>query len=210
MFLLAQRLKRAGHQTTLFGYHVTVQSLEAIADRLVLRVEEVLGEDEESLDQKGPDPAQPGSTGPAFALVGHSLGNVICRMAAPALPPGLRCQVMLAPPNHSPVAARWLEGNSVFRLLTQDAGQKLTDPAFFARLPKPRVPTLVIAGTAGSTASWLPFEGRPNDGVVAVEETALAGAETVQVKAIHTFLMNRRDVFQAVRAFLEKQEPERT
>jgi len=188
MFLLARRLAKAGFKTHLFGYQVSVQSLEAIADRLVKRVEKTLAEDS--------DDAQP------FAIVGHSLGNVIARLASPDLPPGLASLVMIAPPNRSPVTARWLEGNSIFHLLTQDAGRKLADPEFFDSLPNPDLPTLVIAGTAGPSASWLPFEGQTNDGVVALEETQLEGADLLEVSGVHTFLMNRKDVYEAVRDFI--------
>ena len=190
MFLLARRLAKAGFRTHLFGYQVSLQSLESIADRLVRKVEK-------TLEAEGSGVPRP------FAIVGHSLGNVIARLASPALPPGLACLVMIAPPNRSPVTARWLEGNAIFHLLTQDAGRKLADPEFFDRLPEPDVPTLVIAGTAGFTAPWLPFEGRPNDGVVALEETHLEGADRLEISGVHTFLMNRKDVFQAVRDFFE-------
>lgn len=190
MALLAARLRKAGHQTHLFGYFVTRETLEDIAGRLTRRVEKALA-------SAGGPAAEP------YAIVGHSLGNVIARLASPRLPAGLSRLIMIAPPNRPAVAARWLVDNAVFRVLTQDAGQKLADPEFYDRLPHPSVPTLVIAGTAGLKAPWLPFEGRPNDCVVALEETRLEGAATLEVEGIHTFLMNRRDVFEAVHGFLE-------
>ncbi len=191
MALLAARLRKAGHKTHLFGYFVTRETLQDIAERLVRRVAKALASD-----------GQDARCEP-YAIVGHSLGNVIARLASPGLPPGLASMVMIAPPNRPAIAARWLVDNAVYRVLTRDAGQKLADPEFFERLPAPFVPTLVIAGTVGLKASWLPFEGRPNDGVVALEETHLEGATTLEVEGIHTFLMNRRDVFEAVHGFLE-------
>lgn len=190
MALLASRLRKAGHSTHLFGYFVTRETLDDIAERLASRVEKALVSDHDAAE------------GAPYAIVGHSLGNVIMRLASPRLPPGLARLVMIAPPNRPVVAARWLVDNAVYKALTQDAGQKLADPDFFDRLPHPTVPTLVIAGTSGLSAPWLPFEGRPNDCVVAVDETHLEGAERLEVEGIHTFLMNRRDVFDAVHGFL--------
>jgi hypothetical protein len=105
--------------------------------------------------------------------------------------------------------AKTLERNSLFRWLTRDAGDKLLDPEFFATLPAPQVPTLVFAGTGGPRQSWLPFEGRPNDGILLVEETRIAGGREIRVDGVHTFLMNRRDVYHAVRSFLHERAAER-
>ena len=168
MLILSRRLKAAGHSPSLFGYHVTVSELDGIAERLVERVRTVM-ESDANLQGK------PTGNLP-YAIVGHSLGNVIARLASPRLPAGLSQVVMLAPPNRSPVAARLLEDNPIFRLLTRDAGQKLADPEFFSSLPRPEVPILVVAGVKGPNASWLPFEGRANDCVLALEETHLEGA----------------------------------
>lgn len=188
MAVLAHRLKQAGHRPSLFGYHVLFQSLDEIAGRFRDRVCRVLAED-------GP--------GAPFAVVGHSLGGVVARLAAPGLPPGLARLVLLAAPARPPASALALEGNAVFRRLTRDAGECLRDPAFFEALPRPEVPTLVVAGTRGPLSPRLPFAGDPNDGVVRVSETALEGVERLEVHGVHTFLMNRRDVFEAIREFLD-------
>ncbi|HEY4222796.1 MAG TPA: alpha/beta hydrolase, partial [Myxococcota bacterium] len=110
--------------------------------------------------------------------------------------------IMLAPPNQPPVMAHALEKNPLFRALTKDAGQKLVDAAFYARLPIPAVPTLVVAGTRGPRAPWLPFRGEPSDGVVRVEETRLPGVPHVEVPAIHTFIMNDAEVARIALGFL--------
>jgi len=99
--------------------------------------------------------------------------------------------------------ARALETNPVFKALTRDAGRKLLDAAFYERLPLPTCPTLVIAGTRGPTARWLPFRGEPSDGVVRVEETRLPGVPHVEVPAIHTFIMNDADVARLALRFLD-------
>ena len=89
---LAARLKAAGHQPSLFGYSVTFQNLDAIAERFAEKVHAVVDDG----DSDG------------YAVIGHSLGNVITRMASPELPDGFRRFAMLAPPNHSPATARAL------------------------------------------------------------------------------------------------------
>ena len=193
MLILAGRLQREGHRISLFGYSVAREELGTIAERFADHVEQVLAE-----------AAGDGGEPPQFAVIGHSLGNVVVRLSLPQLPPGLTRLVMLAPPTRSPLSARTLEPNALFRLLTGDAGEKLVDPEFFASLPQPEVPTLVVAGTGGPRVPWLPFRGRPNDGVLLVEETRLAGGREMRVDGLHTFLMNRRDVGHAVSRFLDE------
>lgn len=183
MALLARRLRAAGHEVASFGYFVTRDALDVIAHRFAGFVREH-------------------AQGAPFAVVGHSLGNVITRLALPELP-GLARFVMLAPPNQPPVIARALEGNPVFKILTRDAGRKLLDARFYEELPLPSAPTLVIAGNRGPKARWLPFRGEPSDGVVRVEETRLPGVPHVEVPAVHTFIMNDGDVAQLVLRFLE-------
>lgn len=184
--LLAWRLERAGLRTSRFGYRVREQPLEQIAARLAAHVTEH-------------------ATG-TYAIVAHSLGNVITRLASPRLPPGFAHFVMLAPPNQSPRLARLLGDSGVarglFGALTQDAGRCLADPAFYEKLPIPAVPTLVFAGTAGPRAAWLPFAGAASDGIVAVEETRLPGAEHREVDSIHTFIMNDASVTRAIVEFV--------
>ncbi len=194
MWVLAQRLARAGHQTTLFGYNVTVEPLPAIAERFTRRIRETLVGAAVALPT-GADPLP-------YAVVGHSLGNIITRFAEPSLPAGLSRFAMLAPPNQPSAVARTLRDNKLFKLLSRDAGRRLTDPSFYAGLPTPTVPSLIIAGTRGPRWRGLPFGGRPNDSVVSVDETRLGDIPLVEVHGGHTFLMNRRDVFDLVHAFL--------
>ena len=193
MLLLKRRLEEAGHQCSLFGYLVTVESFDDIVDRFVRKVGEVMAQDQaEASDDVVP-----------FGVVSHSLGGIVTRSACGRFPPGFRRFLMLAPPNHPPAMAGWMQGNPIFHLLTQDVGRKLGQEAFYERLPIPQVKTLIIAGNIGPQADRLPpFRGRPNDGVVAVDETRLEGVPHVEVPALHTFVMNRRDVFEMARDFL--------
>jgi pimeloyl-ACP methyl ester carboxylesterase len=185
MMLLGRRLARAGFQPSSFGYLVTREPLDGIAARFVEHVRSVVKE------------------GEPFGVVGHSLGNIITRFASDRLPPEFSRFVMLAPPNHPPAIARAFSRNPVFKALTQDAGRRLTDPEFYAKLPVPRVPSLIFAGTSGPSARWLPFRGAPSDGVVAVEETRLPGVPVVEVPCLHTFIMNDRSVTERMAHFLQ-------
>jgi pimeloyl-ACP methyl ester carboxylesterase len=199
MAVLAHRLKKAGHRPSLFGYHVLFHSLDGIAERLRDRVARVTAED---LARAGGEPRP-------YAVIGHSLGGVVARMAAPELPPGLARLVLLASPARPPATARALRENPVFRAIARDAGQRLCAGDFFDALPRPEVPTLVIAGTRGPRSPRLLFRGELNDGIVRVSETRLDGAPLLLVHGVHTFLMNRRDVFEAIRQFLEPPLPPR-
>lgn len=183
LLLLAMRLERAGIRTSRFGYSVLAHNLDEIAGRFARHVHER-------------------AAGGPYAIVGHSLGNVIARMASPRLPPGLARLAMLAPPNRSPRLARYFETHPLYRALTRDAGQRLADASFYDALPVPAVPTLVFAGTVGPRARWLPFEGAPSDGVVAVDETHLPGAEHREVPVIHTLIMNDARVAAEITKFL--------
>ncbi len=169
-------------RTSQFAYRVTQHDLAQIGARFVAHV-------------------RSHAAGP-YAIVGHSLGNVIARMASPTLPPGLQRLVMLAPPNRSPRLAQRFHRLPVYDALFRDAGQRLADPAFYADLPVPNVPTLVFAGSLGPRARWLPFEGAMSDSVVAVDETFLPNADHRVVPAMHTMIMNDAEVTRAIVEFL--------
>ncbi len=202
MWILARRLKRAGYRPSLFGYAVTLADLEAIKGRLVGRVRKVLAADVGPAGgrQTADDPASLEAAS-RYAIVGHSLGNLVARLASPELPAGFCRFAMLAPPNRPPVMAHALKKNGLFRAVTRDAGRRLADAGFFASLPMPEVPSLIIAGNAGPRVSWLPFAGRPNDAILGVDETRIEGVPIIEVPGIHTFLMNRADVFAAISEF---------
>jgi len=198
MSLLARRLRRrAGHRTHLFGYAPQLETLPGIAERFATRVKEAREEAGDPHDAP-------------YAIVGHSLGNVITRLASPRLPPGFRRFAMLAPPCRPPSIVLAAGTGHLVLLATRDAGERLRDPEFFRSLPKPDVPTLTVAGNGGPRAGWLPFGGAPNDAILRVDETLLDGVPTIEVPAVHTFLMNHRETFRAVRAFLAGRAPRPT
>lgn len=186
---LARKLRKSGHQVSLFGYTVRNTSLDDIADRFVTHVRTV--RDAEELEV------------PRYAIVAHSLGSVIARMASPRLPVGFDRFAMLAPPNQAPLLARRLRDVGVFRAMTGDAGQRLSDPEFFRTLPVPDAATIILAGDAAKQITALPFDGAPADGIVSVEETRLDAVRHRVVPAWHTFIMNHPEVVRALSAFLD-------
>jgi len=182
MAMLGWRLRRAGLGTASFGYDVRRAPLGEIAERFAHFTREH-------------------AAGGPYAIVSHSLGGVITRLASDDLPDGLAAIAMLAPPNRPPRLAARLAGHAAFRVFTGDAGQRLRDPRFYDALPVPRAPTLVIAGTVGPR---FPFEGQPSDGIVALDETHLPGAEHRVVPAIHTLIMNHGAATEAILAHLAR------
>jgi pimeloyl-ACP methyl ester carboxylesterase len=194
MLLLGSRLKRAGHRCSTFGYYVSAGRLDAIKDRFAQHVTEVLAR----------DGAQGDGAPVPYAIVGHSLGNIITRYASDDLPAGLCRFIMLAPPNRTPKLALALKRNPLYRALTGEAGQRLADPAFYEALKTPAVPTLVFAGDIGARGRLMPYGTPESDGVVGVEETRLPGEHVHRVvPAVHTFIMNDREVTRMICQFLE-------
>lgn len=201
MWLLAWRLRQAGHQPSLFAYAVSRRPLDEIVAKLAAQIATTLEADRE-IAGAAAEPPLP------YGVIGHSLGNLLTRLASPALPAGFCRFVQLAPPNQSPASARLLRDQALFQAITKDAGRKLVDAEFFAALPVPEVPTLILAGNAGPRQEFLPFRGEPNDGVLTVEETRLPGIAHLVLPAIHTFIMNRRDTTRAILAFLDEAREE--
>ena len=194
MLPLAAKLRRAGHDPSLFGYSVVRHPIERIAERFVKHIELVKAEDAKR------------SRHPHYAIIGHSLGNIVTRFATEQLPKGLAAFAMLAPPNNSPLMARHLQNNPVFKVLTQDAGQRLADQGFYDSLSRPDVRTLIVAGDKAPKKSWLPFKDNASDGVVSVDETRLEGVEHCVMPALHTFIMNHPQVVSELIRFLERED----
>lgn len=209
MWLLAWRLRQAGHQPSLFAYAVSLTPLDEIVAKLKTQVAATLAADLAAAPKPAAVAGGPADPPPQYAVIGHSLGNLLTRLASPELPAGFCRFVQLAPPNQSPATARLLRDQALFQAITQDAGRKLVDEDFFATLPVPAVPTLILAGDAGPRQPFLPpFRGEPNDGVLTVEETRLPGIAHLVLPAIHTFIMNRRDTTRAILAFLDEAREE--
>ena len=182
MWRLGRAIRGPGIETTYFGYLVAVQTFGEIVSRLQVRLEEMADAD--------------------YIVIGHSLGGVLLRAAVATLPPDIRRPrriIMLATPNHSPRLARRFQRHWWYRTLNGDPGQWLADESRFRAIPPLDVPCTIVAGTRGIGGRWSPFGQDANDGLVAVKETALDGAnEMIEVPATHAFVMNNTRVREIV------------
>lgn len=140
---------------------------------------------------------------PNVHFVTHSLGGIIVRqfLATHTLP-NLGRVVMLAPPNGGSEVADVLQATFLARCVVplRELGTEA-----MSVLPAPTYPVGVIAGSR----SHIPLFSRwmnhaPNDGVVAVERTKLAGmTDFIVLRRTHTMLPWSRDTFAQVFGFLE-------
>ena len=156
------------------------------------------------------------------SFVTHSLGGVVVReLLAPARVPlssqgesqaptaaywrthlQARRIVMIAPPNQGSAFAQKMERFAPFAWIFGETGLSLT-PQAMANVPVPAIPVLIIAGARGTDGAWNPWLESPNDGVVSVAETHLAGeTDHLIVDNIHTFLMNDPATIAATARFL--------
>jgi hypothetical protein len=187
---LSGRLKRQGHTPHFFFYHVALERFDHIARRYVKFIRAKTG-------------------GRPYAVVAHSLGGIITRVALPHLadcPP--RHLIMLTPPNH-PVTLGYVFKNVPFyRLVMGDSGQKITCPEFYRHLALPTVPTTVIAATDGFYGPLSPFGDEVNDGAVLLAETRLPGVQaSYVVPGLHTWMLHSRPVGELVAQVLATVEP---
>ena len=192
MLRLRRRLRRAGHTPILFGYSPTLETLQGVAARLA------------GLIARRVDAGH-------YALVGHSLGTVIIRAALGQLENRLPSACFfLAPPMTACRAARFFSRFWPYRLLMGEMGQLLADETFMRRLPMPPSPTRIYAGVGGPRAAWLPFGMEANDGILSLSEATGAFAErAVEMPALHTFIMNSRQLVDDMVGMLDTLDPQR-
>lgn len=183
MVLLGTRLGRSGLEATSFGYLPALQSFDSIATRLASRLAAL-------------------ATDPDYIVVGHSLGGLLLRSAIGRLDPSLprpRHLFMLATPNQSPRLARRFHRNPLYRMYTGDAGQLLADADRVGAIPRPSLPTTIIAGVSGRIGRGSLFQDDANDWIVSLSEVKLTeDDDLVLLKAGHTFLMNYREVVDVI------------
>lgn len=173
LWVMEWRLRQAGYVTLNFPYDTSRASLDELSGALQKFISEKVKT-------------------PKYHLVAHSLGNIIIRNGfKQPYREGLGRVVMLAPPNQPADLARLLKENPVFQWISGDSGQKLSDGDSYRDLPVPSVEFGIIAGDKGQQVT---FES-PNDGIVTVESTKLAGMKDwLVVHHTHTFMMNSSDV----------------
>ena len=172
---MLRQLRAAGWQTAHFGYMASLQSFDAIAQRLSRRI------------------ASTAAQG-AYVLIGHSLGGVLIRAALARLPEGTarpKHIFLLASPSHPARLAQKLGNNPVFRLLTQDCGQLLGSAQRMGSIPMPdaNAPVTAIVGTKGFSGRFSPFGVEVNDGIVSLSEvSSCLATEQIRLHLSHTFL----------------------
>jgi len=141
------------------------------------------------------------------SFVTHSLGGLIVRAAMRAdatwvdrLPP--QRVVMIAPPSRGSSLAQALADFQPFSIFAGPSGQDLALREL-ADLPAPRCSFGIIAAGRGSAEGFNPWIEGDDDGIVAVEETRLAGAtDFLLLKGLHTFVMKDTDAIAATLSFL--------
>lgn len=133
-----------------------------------------------------------------YLVAAHSLGTVLVRAALVALPQPPRASFLIAPPTQACAMAKRFAGWRLFRWMTGECGQLLANADLMRKLPPPPANTTLFAGCGGPRLRWLPYGRQENDGILAVAETRWPGLDTQQVRALHTFIMNHRQVVQTI------------
>jgi hypothetical protein len=176
MRLLGSRLRRLGHRVHYFEYYTRREKFTEIAARLINTIKITF----------------PSNT--PYVVVGHSMGGLLARASLPALEGCLPLHlVLMASPSRPPLLAPRAARSRIYRRITSDCGQQAANPEFYRNLPKPAIPTTIIAGSGGPRSRWLPYGYEANDGAMSVQETYLGPEyEVIQVPSIHTFIMNSR------------------
>lgn len=189
MRILAWRLRARGYRVWNIDYSTRVACIEEASDAVFAQLDERL------------------SDSAPIHFVTHSLGGLVLRslLTRHELASAGRA-VMLAPPNRGSELADQLRSLGLFlRLLGPLAAQLGTRPEDLPqRLPSPRIPFGVIAGSRWlNPAGPLWLEG-PHDGTVTVASTRLEGmSDHLVLPFTHTFIMNRAEVARQVDAFLQ-------
>jgi pimeloyl-ACP methyl ester carboxylesterase len=182
MFLLGRRLARSGCTPEYFSYSSFAENHASIVARLVTRLRGLAATDQE------------------VGLVGHSFGGLLFREALAKVPElKVRHLVMLGTPNQPPRLAPRFYSRPPLKLLRSELGQLLTNRTWYGTLPPITVPYTIVSGTKGWRGRLSPFKAELNDAIVSVSETILDERDRpVLIPAIHTFIMNKRSVFDLI------------
>jgi len=176
---MLHRLRRAGLKTRCFGYSANLDDFSSIVARLASRVKKLAAEGD-------------------YLLIGHSLGGVLLRAAAQALPAATRQPrhvFLLGSPLRQAQMAQRLRNKLLFRLATRDCGQLLGSAERMQQIAPLSVPTTVVIGVRGFRPTGGGFAGEANDGLIAASEASAAWiTDEVRVPVIHTLLPASRQV----------------
>lgn len=140
-------------------------------------------------------------------FVVHSMGGLVVRAYLKEhRDPRIRRMVMLGTPNQGARMATLLEKNPLFRTLFGPAGGQLVDDpnGLISGLPTPDFEFALISGVRGSDDGYNPLIPGDDDGTVSLECTRLPGAaDSLCLRAMHSFLMNHPEVIAATEHFLK-------
>ena len=166
-------LRKNGYSTNTFGYSAAFTDFDLIRNKLARQITKIAAQGE-------------------YVLIGHSLGGVLLRSALSILPKTSRCPqhvFLLGSPVSASRMAKKMSENKLFRLLTGDCGQLLSDNERMAEIPGLSMSNTSIVGITGINGKYSPFLDVLNDGVVAVSEVSAdwIGRE-IRVPVLHTFL----------------------
>lgn len=154
---------------------------------------------------------------PRIKIAGHSLGNIVTRLAIAQWkeqgdPQGVLGRidrvVMMGPPNQGSSFAKRLSQLGLFEMITGKSGMQLGPhwEGLSTNLGIPPCPFMVIAGDLTGTSIQNPLLSGPNDAVVTVQEAKLEGmSELKTFPVLHSFLMQDAQCVEAAVDFLLKE-----
>lgn len=185
---LATHLSARGYEVLNLNYPSTKQSLEALANSTWQQVDALTTEDK------------------PIHFIGYSMGGLLVRaMLSKHRPTQLGRVVQLASPNHGSEVADFLRDFWIYKMLYGPAGQELTtnNEAVAALLGEVDYELGVIAGDFVYDPITPFIMKGPNDGLVSVESTKLAGMKDhITVRASHTFFPSNKTVLAQTAHFL--------
>lgn len=159
---------------------------------------------------------------PRIRIAGHSLGNIVTRLAIAQWstqgdPQGVLSRiervVMLGPPNQGSSFAKRLSQLGLFETITGKSGMQLGPQwdGFQENLGIPPCPFAILAGDLTGSSIQNPLLEGPNDAVVTVDEAKLEGmSEFKTYPVLHSFLMqDPRCVEDAVDFLMQPTAPKR-
>lgn len=192
-FLENQTIAPSKFKVLNFGYQSRSYSIEDLSQKLKNYIQENLAPFANEQCQ--------------LNFVGHSLGCMLIRnflsQNNKALDRNVSIarSVFLGPPNQGSALGSWVFKHIPFaKIIFGPALQDIIHNKIAN--PSAEFEIAVIAGGNGKSG-YNPFFSKDNDGIVLVEECKLTGAkELIVVKAIHTFMMHKRQVQELILNFL--------
>ncbi len=187
MMVLSQRLQWAGYHVAVVSYDSRGATLSEQAARIGTVVDDCC------------------RAAASIHFVGHSLGGLLIRRHLADDPPEkLGRVVLLAPPNQGSHFVDWLSDVPLATEVLGPVGRTLgTDSTDLPlTLPEPFYDMGIVAGTRSIQPIGPAAIPGPDDGIVSVEQTRIAGVPMVVIPRSHAFIMSSRHAADAVMRFL--------